>query len=140
MSLLRESIKKHLILEKKIAQVVSNLEVSFNFEVDRRSHAFDRSTRPELVGIGYNQNPIENREIKELISLVKGDIAEKIINREIFNKKPFVVKSIERELALAINPIHIGGTYWRLEISTVFRESPSNPFRVGDNQVVIWVV
>jgi hypothetical protein len=48
MSLLRESIKKHLILEKKIAQVVSNLEVSFNFEVDRRSHAFDRSTTPEL--------------------------------------------------------------------------------------------
>ena len=66
--------------------------------------------------------------------------AEKIINREIFNKKPFVVKSVERELALAINPIHIGGTYWRLEISTVFRESLSNPFRVGDNQVVIWVV
>jgi hypothetical protein len=139
MSLLRESIRKHLILEKRIAQVVTNLKVSFNFEVDRKSHAFDRATRPELAGTEYNQRPIENKEIKEVISMVRGEIAEKIVNREIFNKKPFIVKSIQWELALAINPIHIEGTYWRLEITTVFRESPSNPFRVGEGQLVIWV-
>lgn len=139
MSNIRSLIKECLILEKKIAQIVTNLKISFNFEVDRKSHAFDRATRPELVGTEYNQRPIMNPEIKEVISMAKSKIGEKIINREIFNKKPFIIKSIKWELAMVITPIHESGTYWRLEITTVFRESKSNPFRVGEGQVVIWV-
>jgi len=42
------------------------------------------------------------------------------------------------ELAMAITPVHIGGTYWQLIIKTVFRESKYNPFRVGENQLVIY--
>ena len=52
MSLLRESIRRALIVEKTIAQIVSTIEVTFNLEVDRKKHAFDRSTRPELENIG----------------------------------------------------------------------------------------
>jgi P2-related tail formation protein len=139
MSLLRESIRRVLIQEKTIAQIVTSIEVTFNLEVDRKKHAFDRSTRPELEGTGYNQRPIENREIREVVMMAKSQIAEKIVNREIKDGEPFVVKSEKWELAIPLNPVHISGTNWVLEIFTVFRESSENPFRTGKNQIVIWV-
>ena len=98
MSLLRESIRRVLIQEKTIAQIVSTIEVTFNLEVDRIPHAYDRSTRPEYKdkkfnGVEYNQRPIESREIREIIMMAKTEIAEKIINREIKEGERFVVKS-----------------------------------------------
>lgn len=139
MSLLRESIRKVLLQEKTIAQIVTSIEVTFNLEVDRKKHAFDRSTRPELEGTGYNQRPVENREIREVVMMAKSQIAEKIVNREIVDGEPFVVKSEKWELAIPLNPVHVSGTNWVLEVFTVFRESKVNPFRVGKNQIVIWV-
>jgi hypothetical protein len=139
MSLLRESIRRVLIQEKTIAQIATSIEVTFNLEVDRKKHAFDRSTRPELKGTGYNQRPIENREIREVVMMAKSQIAEKIVNREIVDGEPFVVKSEKWELAIPLNPVHISGTNWILEVFTVFRESRDNPFRTGKNQIVIWV-
>jgi hypothetical protein len=139
MSLLRESIRKVLLQEKTIAQIVTSIEVTFNLEVDRKKHAFDRSTRPELEGTGYNQRPVENREIREVVMMAKSQIAEKIVNREIVDGEPFVVKSEKWELAIPLNPVHVSGTNWVLEVFTVFRESKGNPFRVGKNQIVIWV-
>jgi hypothetical protein len=137
MSLLRETIKKHLLIEKTIGQIISTIEVKFNLEIDRKSHSFDRSTRPELKG--YNQRPIENKEIREIIAVARKKIAEKIISEEILEKVPFVVKSVEKEIALVLIPHHQSGTYWVLEVKTNFRESAENPFRVGKDQLVIWV-
>lgn len=149
MDLLRESIRKHLLVEKTIAQIVSNLEVTFNLEVDRGTHGFARKDRKELEGKGYeltgkhsyeyNQREVSNGEIKEVINLAKKEIAEKIVSREIENEIPFVIKSLKWELALVIYPMFQGGTYWILKIGTVFRESEANPFRVGENQLVIWI-
>ena len=139
MSLLRESIRRVLLQEKTIAQIVTSIEVTFNLEVDRKKHAFDRSTRPELEGTGYNQRPVENREIREVVMMAKSQIAEKIVNREIKDGEAFVVKSEKWELAIPLNPVHISGTNWVLEVFTVFRESKDNPFRTGKNQIVIWV-
>jgi len=149
MSLLRESIKKQLLIEKTIAQIVSNIEVSFNLEVDRGLHAFNRKNRKELEGQGfkltgkhsyeYNQREISNSEIKEVLNLAKKEIAEKIVEREINDGTEFVVKSLNWELALAIGAEFQGGTYWILKVYTVFRESLDNPFKVGKDQLVIWV-
>ena len=144
MSLLRESIRRVLIQENTIAQIVSTIEVTFNLEVDRIPHAYDRSTRPEYKdkkfnGVEYNQRPIESREIREIIMMAKTEIAEKIINREIKEGERFVVKSEKWELAIPLEPIHVSGTNWILQVFTVFRESRENPFRVGKNQIVIWV-
>jgi P2-related tail formation protein len=139
MSLLRESIRRVLIQEKTIAQIVSTIEVTFNLEVDRIPHTYDRSTRPELENIGYNQRPIESREIREIVMMAKTEIAEKIINREIKEGERFVIKSEKWELAIPLEPIHVSGTNWILQVFTVFRESRENPFRVGKNQIVIWV-
>jgi len=139
MSLLRESIRRVLIQEKTIAQIVSTIEVTFNLEVDRIPHTYERSTRPELENTGYNQRPIESREIREIVMMAKTEIAEKIINREIKEGERFVIKSEKWELAIPLEPIHVSGTNWILQVFTVFRESRENPFRVGKNQIVIWV-
>jgi hypothetical protein len=136
MKTLRQIIKEELLLEKRITQVNSSLEVVFLFDVNRTSHAFDRDTRDDIEG--YNIRPIVNAEIREIISTVKKDIAEKIVSREINPEVDFVVKSLKWELAMAITPVHIGGAYWQLIIKTVFRESKYNPFRVGENQLVIY--
>jgi hypothetical protein len=137
MKSLRQIIKEELLLEKRIAQVRASIEVSFSFDVNRTSHAFDRKTRDDIED--YNQRPIVNAEIKEIIRLSKNEIAEKIVSQEITPETEFVVKSLKWELAIAIIPIHITGTYWELLIKTVFRESENNPFRVGEDQLVIIV-
>jgi hypothetical protein len=137
MKSLRQIIKEELLLEKRIAQVRSSIEVVFSFDVNRTSHAFDRKTRDDIED--YNPRPIVNAEIKEIIRMSKNEIAEKIVNQEITPETEFVVKSLKWELAIAIIPIHITGTYWELLIKTVFRESKNNPFRVGEDQLVIIV-
>ena len=137
MKTLRQIIKEELLLEKRIAQVRSSIEVVFSFDVNRTSHAFDRKTRDDIED--YNPRPIVNAEIKEIIRMSKNEIAEKIVNQEITSETEFVIKSLKWELAMAITPIHITGTYWQLLIKTVFRESNNNPFRVGEDQIVIIV-
>jgi hypothetical protein len=136
MKTLRQIIKEELLLEKRITQVNSSLEVLFSFDVNRTSHAFDRSVRDDIEG--YNKRPIVNAEIREIISMTKKEIAEKIVNQEIRNEEDFVIKSLKWELAVAITPVHIEGTHWQLIIKTVFRESKYDPFRVGQNQLVIY--
>ena len=135
MKTLRQIIKEELLLEKRIAQVRASIEVSFSFDVNRTSHAFDRKTRDDIED--YNPRPIVNAEIKEIIRLSKNEIAEKIVNQEITSETEFVIKSLKWELAMAITTILITGTYWQLLIKTVFRESENNPFRVGKDQLVI---
>ena len=134
---LRTLIKENLLLEKRILQIIQNLETQFNFELSRTTHSGERSTRPEL-GDTYNQREITNSELKEFIKLFTRDIAENIANHEIQNKIPFVLKSLKWELAIPIVPIHNGGTSWTLLVTTSFRESESNPFRTSKDQLVLY--
>jgi hypothetical protein len=135
---LRESIRKHLLLEKKIGVIAHEFVTTFKFQIDKTTHASTRSTRPEL-GSSYEQREISNLELKEFITLAKKDIAEKIVSNEIKDDVPFIIKSLIWELAMSVVPNHSGGIYWELVITTVFRESEENPFRVGRDQIVIWV-
>jgi hypothetical protein len=139
MDIINEIVRKHLLLEKKIAQLITKMEVVFNFEFHKDSHADSRSTRPDQ-GENYNQRKIENSELKYFIdNFVKKEIAENIIDGNIENKVPFVVKSIKWELAFPVYPTHISGTYWSMRLGTLWRESEDNPMRVGKTQFVIWV-
>lgn len=135
MNNLRELIRRNLLLEKKIAQLIDNITVTFSYDVDRSKHAQMRSSRPELED--YNQKEISNGEIVYIIDLVKRQISEKILEGQIVNQEPFVIKSPEKEIAIVVDPINEYGQYWKLFIRTVFRESKFNPFRVGKNQLVI---
>ena len=137
MGSLRQLIKEHLLLEKRIAQLMSSFEVNYGFEVDRTSHAHHRKTRTGIVD--YNEKEISNGEIKYIIELSLKQIAEGIALHDIIDDEPFVIKSTDKEIALAVVPKHVDGSFWRLVILTVFRESYNNPFKVGKNQLVIWV-
>jgi predicted HNH restriction endonuclease len=132
---LRESIKKHLILEKRIGQIATNFEVTFGFDVITTKHSNYRSGGRDLDD--YNQRPVSNAEIVEFIQNFKRDIAEKIINGEIEQSEPFVLVSNRWELAMAVSPEKQTGTYWKLVVITVFRQSDLYRFKVGENQIVI---
>jgi hypothetical protein len=139
MDLITEIVRKHLLLEKKIAELMTNIEVNFNFEFHKGAHAKSRSTRPDQ-GEDYNQRIIDNSELRYFINnFVKKEIAENIINTNVQSGIPFVVKSLKWELSFPIFPTHVSGTYWIMNIGTLWRESKSNPMRVGKDQLVIWV-
>ena len=137
MSNLRKLIKEHLLLEKRIAQLMSSFEIQYSFDIDRSVHAYLRKTRNDIEG--YNEKEISNSEIKYMISLSLKKIAEKIAQHNIVDNDAFVIKSYEKEIAIAIEPKHVEDNFWKLVITTVFRESFDNPFRVGKNQTLIWI-
>ena len=132
---LRESIKKHLILEKRIGQIATNFEVTFGFDVITTKHSNYRSGGRDLDD--YNQRPVSNAEIVEFIQNFKRDIAEKILTGEIQQSEPFVLVSNRWELAMAVSAERESGTYWKLVVITVFRQSDLYKFKVGEDQVVI---
>jgi len=135
MNNLRQLIKEHLLLEKRIGQLLSNIKIQYSFDVDRTTHAYLRKDRPDLED--YNQKEISNHELRYFIDFFLRDIAENIATQQIIDNEEFVIKSVSKELAVAINPVQIGEYYWILELITVFRESKRNPFRTGKNQLVL---
>jgi hypothetical protein len=132
---LKESIKKHLILEKRIGQIASNFEISFGFDIITTKHSNYRSGGRDLED--YNQRPVSNAELVEFMQIFKRDIAEKILTGEIQESEPFVLVSNRWELAMAVSAERELGTYWKLVIITVFRQSDLYKFKVGENQIVI---
>jgi hypothetical protein len=137
MSLLRQLIKESLLLEKRIAQLSANIEITFAFDVDRTHHAYIRRKREGIEG--YDEREISNGEIKYIIQLSIKQIAEKIISGEIKDGEAFVIKSPEKSIAMSVVPNQEMGLYWKLYITTVFRETYDNPFRVGRDQLIILV-
>jgi len=136
MSSLRQLIKESLLLEKRIAQLSANIEVTFAFDVDRTHHAYIRRKREGIEG--YDEREISNGEISYIVQQARNEIAEKIVSGEIGEGQAFVIKSPEKNMAMSVVPNQEMGLYWKLYITTVFRETYNNPFRVGRDQVVIW--
>jgi hypothetical protein len=130
----RELIKEQLLLEKRIAQLSSTIEVTFGFDVIKTTHAEKRKdvTKRELG----HERMISNAEMKEVVSNFKREIAEGIVDGDIENETNFVIKNKKFGLAMVLVAEHVSGNYWKLVIKTVFRETPENPLRVGHNQIV----
>ena len=124
-----------LLLEKRIGQISANIEIVLGFDIVSTKHSVDRSTRTYLQG--YNQTPITNREIVDLVTFFRREIAERIVNGEIQNNVPFAIKSIDRNLAAVINPNMESNLYWKLVVITVFREDENNTLKTFRNQVVL---
>ncbi len=125
------------MLEKRISQLSAKIEVVFGFDVDRTQHAYIRKTRQDIEG--YDEREISNAEITYIVELARKQIAEKIITGEIYDEESFIIKSPEKNMAMSVVPIKETNQYWKLLITTVFRETYDNPFRVGKGQLVIWV-
>ncbi len=137
---LKKLIKEHLLLEKRIAQLVDSFEVTFSLDIIKHSgHAEERS-----MGIGrekiddYDMRPVTNQEINYFVDLFKRDIAEKLVTQEIKSGESFVIKSFDKGLAIPLKAFHVVGTNWKLIVLSVWRETKSNPFRTSRNQVVIY--
>ena len=128
-------IQNLLILEKRISQISSSIEVTFGFDIIKTTHADDRSDFAKR-GLSGNQNPISNAEMSEFVSYFKRDIAEGIATAEILNQTEFVIRSLERELAMAIIAEEVANNYWKLIIKTVFRESDEHRLKTGVDQLV----
>jgi hypothetical protein len=136
---LKQLIREHLLLEKRIGQLVDTLEVTMSFDlIKHMGHAEQRS-----MGIGrekiedYDMRPVTNMEIRYFIDLFKRDIAEKILTGEIKNEEPFVIRSSSKGLAIPLKPIHNAGTNWKLVVLTVWRESDIHKLKTFQGQVVI---
>jgi hypothetical protein len=123
------------ILEKRISQISSNIEVTFGFDIIKTTHADDRSDFSKR-GLGGNQNKISNSEISEFISYFKRDIAEGIACGDIVDQKQFVIRSLDKELSMAIVAEEVGKNYWRLIIKTLFRESDEHSLRTAVGQLI----
>lgn len=124
-----------LLLEKRIGQISANIEIVLGFDIVSTKHSVDRTTRTYLQG--YNQTPITNREIVDLVTFFRREIAERIVNGEIQNNVPFAIKSIDRNLAAVIDPNMESNLYWKLVVITVFREDENNTLKTFRNQVVL---
>jgi len=124
-----------LILEKRISQISSTIEVTFGFDVIKTTHADDRSDFAKR-GLSGNQNPISNAEMSEFVSYFKRDIAEGIATGDIVNQTEFVIRSLDRELSMAIIAEEVAQTYWKLVIKTVFRESEEHRLKTGIDQLI----
>ena len=81
MKTLRELIKEELLLEKRIAQISSSIEISFSFDVNTTTHSDDQKVRTDIED--YNETPVSNAEIRDVIRQVIKVIAEKIVTQEI---------------------------------------------------------
>jgi hypothetical protein len=124
-----------LLLEKRIGQLSANIEIVLGFDVVSTKHSVDRSTRTGLSN--YNETPITNSEIVELVSFFRREIAERIVNGEIQNNSPFAIKSIDRNLAAIIDPNMESNLYWKLVVVTVFREDENNQLKTFRGQLVL---
>jgi hypothetical protein len=131
---LLESLSR-LLVEKRIGQISANIEVVLGFDILSTKHSVDRSVRTGISN--YNQTPITNSEIVELVSFFRREIAERIVNGEIQNDVPFAIKSIDRNLAAIVNPNIESNLYWKLVVVTVFREDENNRLKTFRGQVVL---
>jgi hypothetical protein len=131
---LLESLSR-LLVEKRIGQISANIEVVLGFDILSTKHSVDRSVRTGISN--YNQTPITNSEIVELVSFFRREIAERIVNGEIQNDIPFAIKSIDRNLAAIVSPNMESNLYWKLVVVTVFREDENNRLKTFRGQVVL---
>ena len=124
-----------LLLEKRIDQISSTIEVTFGFDVIKTTHADDRSDFSKR-GLGGNQNSISNAEMSAFVSYFKRDISEGIATGDIVHQTEFVIRSLDRELSMAIIAEEVTQNYWKLVIKTVFRESNEHRLKTGVDQLI----
>ena len=136
MSLLKESIRKILILEKKIAEIKSNLTITMNLRYKRgnvdgmKSHAEFRKKRHMSSG----GDPIRDYDILKSVDKVKDDIVQYIVNGELYNGVEFVIKDETSLLNIPILIEEINPYEFNLIVKTVMRKSN---FYTGRDQLVI---
>jgi len=131
---IRNLIKEHLLLERKIAQISDTFQVTFGFDISTSKHTRDRSN---LGRGGLSDRIISNQKIIDVIEKYKRDIAEAIINGYIVDGDKFVIKDKESKIDFAILATINDDNYWSLLILTIFPSSDSFGLLVAQDQLVL---
>lgn len=127
----------NMILEKRISQISSKMEVVFNYDIIKTKHSKDRQDfKKRGIKVG-NQNYISNDEIIDFVLYFRKEISEAIINGDIASYDSFLIRSFDRELSMVINAKRVEKTHWKLIIITIFRVSEEEPFRNRKGELVI---
>lgn len=124
------------LLEKKIDQISATVEITLGFDVIKTKHAGERQDFSKRKLDTDNQNFISNTELKEFVKYFIKDISKSIASGEIKPDDEFVIRSLDREMAMALQARQESNNYWKLVIITVFRASHEETFRTGANQLV----
>jgi len=127
---------ENFLLEKRIDQLSARVEITLGFDVIKTNHAEDRQNFSDRNLGTPNQTFISNLELKEFVRFFIKEISTGIISGDIKDNTEFVIRSFDKELAMAIVAKEQSNAYWKLIIKTVFRESIQEPFRVGREQIV----
>lgn len=122
------NLNDFLLLEKKIAQIVSNIDIKFSFNVIKSPHAHQRANK---------RGKISDDAIYWAINHFMYDIAKRIVEGKIVDGQNFVIASDEMMLAMPIVAEFIKDNHWKLTIKTVWNESEGHRIRVGRGQLVI---
>jgi hypothetical protein len=136
MSLLRETIRKVLILEKKIAEIQAKLTVTMNLRYQQvnvpgmKTHAEIRKKRD----FSKSGDIIRDYDILNSVKKVKDDIVQYIVIGELYDGVEFVIKDESNLLNIPILIQEVNPYEFNLIIKTVMRKSD---FYVGRGQLVI---
>jgi hypothetical protein len=128
---------EEFILERRIAQISANIEISFGFDVITTNHSNNRSN---LSNRNFEETTIKNitnTEKAQFIEYFKREISEAIIKGDIQDTTQFVIRSTRLGLSMALIANMESLTYWKLLIKTIFPESEKHKLRVGFKQFII---
>jgi hypothetical protein len=124
MSLLRETILKHLLLEKRIATLRSQISITFEVRLDKSGHTEDRQI----------ERNVTRGDINLLLGKAVNEITTKIILNEIKNRDVFIVRSKSDNLFIPVKLIQEDPYNFVLLTKTVIRKE-----KQGRPQLTIWV-
>jgi hypothetical protein len=134
-NLIKKILNEQLLVEKRIAQLSSTIEVIFAFDLIKTKHAEKRKDFNKR-GLNTDERWVSNQEMSEVVNKFKKDIATSIFEGDIVDGTNFVIKDYKFGLSMAIIAEKSSETYWKLIIKTVFRETPEHTLEVGRNQLV----
>lgn len=123
-SSLRETIRKHLLLEKRIATLRSQISITFEVRLDKGGHTQDRQT----------ERNVSRGDINLLLGKAVDEITNKIILGEIKDQDVFIVRSKSSNLFIPIILIEEDPYNFVLLTKTVIRKE-----KEGRPQLTIWV-
>lgn len=122
MTLITEIVRKHLILEKRIATIKSNITISYDINTD--SHTKDRQ----------KERNISRGDIILQLNKAIDEITTKIVTGELKDKDIFIVRSRVSTLFIPILLIRETDYIFDLTIMSVYRKEAD-----GRPQDTIWV-
>ena len=123
-SLLRESIRKHLLLEKRIATLRSQISITVEVRLDKGGPTQDRQV----------ERNVSRGDINLLLGKAVDEITTKIILKEIKNGDVFIVRSKSNNLFIPVILIEEDPYNFVLLTKTVIRKNTQ-----GRPQLTIWV-